>query len=496
MAKITTLLLIAFMSCINYVSAFEAFLAVNRFYAPKIGAYIETDILIPASGLKFIQNSKQKFIAQIEITLLVKRNNQIVTFDKYILNSLEFNDGKFVSTSLIDKKRFVLESGVYTLEAYFTDINSTETKSIQETFILDENQEDLFISDISFIDHYAKSEENNLYTKNGFHLTPYVLNFFSENINKLIFYAEIYNLNHILIENAEAELSYSIKKYKSDLPLNSTFSNKIPLKPHNVNILFAEFNIESLPTGNYELVVEIRKKNTELLAIKKVFFQRSKTVALAALSTENYQSLSIENTFVNNFTLQELSFQMRALLADASSNEAITIKTLLNQKDEQLMKQYFYNYWNNKNPLNPEAEWKAYNNLIITVNDMFATCLGRGSYGFETDRGRVYMKYGKPNQRNQRIFDSEHYPHEIWHYYQTKDGKQNNVKFVFLNRELACDNYKLVHSNALGEILNNQWPNLIRKGPSNNSPDDYFEMNQANPYDNNVGNRINTMYKE
>lgn len=479
---------------ISNTFSFEAYTVNNRFYAPKIGSYVETEILIPANQLKFVKNEKGKYHAQVEITLLFMKNNNIVTYDKYLLHSLEISDTTKAKMSLIDKKRFALEPGAYTFDAIFVDINSGKEKKLSETFILDApDAASASISDIAFVDRYARSEENNLFTKSGYYLTPYVLNFYPENINKLTFYAEIYNANK-LAAGEQIEVTYSVMRYKTNDVANN-IRKAVKMDAREVNVIFSEFNIELLASGNYELVIDAKNSKGEMIAVKKVFFQRSKDVSEVEISADQFQNLAIENSFVEPFTEKDIRYHLRALSASANNNELQTINSLTKNGDVRLMKQYFLNYWTSKNPLDPKAAWLEYNQLIEEVNNLFATCIGKG-FGFETDRGRVYMQYGKPNQRLVRTFDPENYPHEVWHYYETNTGKQNNVRFVFLNREYGCDNYKLIHSTALGEIYNNQWATLLQKGPSANSPDEYYDMNQARPFDRNQGSRINTMYKE
>jgi hypothetical protein len=72
--------------------ALDAFVITNRYYAPKIGSYVETDILIPASTVKFVKNAQGKYQGYVEVTLIYKKNNEVVTFDKYLLNSFEIDD--------------------------------------------------------------------------------------------------------------------------------------------------------------------------------------------------------------------------------------------------------------------------------------------------------------------------------------------------------------------------------------------------------------------
>jgi hypothetical protein len=57
-------------------------------------------------------------------------------------------------------------------------------------------------------------------------------------------------------------------------------------------------------------------------------------------------------------------------------------------------------------------------------------------------------------------------PYEIWFYNQFPQTGQNNVKFLFYNPSLATNGYKLLHSNARGEVHNPQWEvELYRNAP-------------------------------
>lgn len=70
--------------------------------------------------------------------------------------------------------------------------------------------------------------------------------------------------------------------------------------------------------------------------------------------------------------------------------------------------------------------------------------------GFETDRGRVYLKYGAPSTHVVRENSPSEYPYEIWTY--NKIGKYSNKRFVFYNPDLTNGAYRLLHSDVLGEL--------------------------------------------
>ena len=54
-------------------------------------------------------------------------------------------------------------------------------------------------------------------------------------------------------------------------------------------------------------------------------------------------------------------------------------------------------------------------------------------YGFETDRGYTYLKYGPPADIVTVEDEPSAPPYEIWVYYDFPMTSQSNVKFLFYN---------------------------------------------------------------
>ena len=64
--------------------------------------------------------------------------------------------------------------------------------------------------------------------------------------------------------------------------------------------------------------------------------------------------------------------------------------------------------------------------------------------GINTDRGRVYVKYGEPDAIEQKVVEAETRPREYWHYYGTG--------YVFIFIDIRGDaNYRLAWTNAKDE---------------------------------------------
>jgi GWxTD domain-containing protein len=64
--------------------------------------------------------------------------------------------------------------------------------------------------------------------------------------------------------------------------------------------------------------------------------------------------------------------------------------------------------------------------------------------GYNTDRGRIYVKHGEPDAVEQKVIEAETRPREYWHYYNTGNA------FVFIDIR-GDGNYRLAWTNAKDE---------------------------------------------
>ncbi|MCK7531387.1 MAG: GWxTD domain-containing protein [Marinilabiliales bacterium] len=104
-----------------------------------------------------------------------------------------------------------------------------------------------------------------------------------------------------------------------------------------------------------------------------------------------------------------------------------------------------------------EREWLNYLSEVNKVNYAYSTPILKG---YESDRGRVYLKYGPPNAISESYDEPATYPYEIWHYYVIKDG-QRNKKFVFYSRDIVTNDFQLLHSDVTGELSNYRWQYVL-----------------------------------
>jgi GWxTD domain-containing protein len=457
MKKTIFLLLIAvlFIPIQSQAKKLQAFMSYSTFNSPTDGPYIETYLTVVGRSVVFVKNANGKFQGTIEVTLIFSQGDAVKQFKKINLLSPEVDDTASVNFSFIDQQRFLLPNGEYTADIQIRDLNDQATPfKASETIDINYPSETISVSGIELIESYTKSENPGILTKSGYDLVPYIMNFFPGNVDKLTFYSEIYNTNKVFGTDEKYLLSTFIETYETAKLYGEMLKiKKETAKP--VNVLFGEFDISTLPSGNYNIVIEVRDKNNQVVALNKMFFQRDKPGLEAP--TVDLSNVSIENTFVNRMTnVDTLADDIRSLYPISSESERQYVRTLIKRRELKSMQQYFYSFWVTRSSTNPEGAWLLYAQEVDKVNAAYSTKIRRG---YETDRGRVYLQYGPPNSMVQSLGEPSAYPYEIWHYYNI--GNQKNKKFVFCNTDLVTNDYSLIHSDAIGEIYDYKWKQRI-----------------------------------
>jgi GWxTD domain-containing protein len=459
----------------------KAYFDYSVFNHPAEGPYIETYLSIPSYSVEFKATDENKLYSEIEITILFKNEGEekVKTFKKFVLKSPQFEDSSKVSPKLIDVQSFLLANGKYDMEVILKDLNSTDKEiSFNQLIEINNPEQLLSISDILLIESASKADKVDKYTHSGYKLTPYVSNFYAEETDKIGFYAEIYNSDKIVGENSQYLVNYFIENYENQ-QLVGKYRGFARQTSAAVNASLNFFNIESLPSGNYNLVIEVRNKNNELLAIKKAFFQRSNPGYYSSFNETAYQ-----NTFVDKInTIDSLKECIKSLKPISTELEISFAQNQLKGNDTTLLKQYLLNFWVTRSPDYPEQAWNEYHKKVAEVNKYFSTSIRKG---YETDRGRIYLKYDPPNSINRRDNEPSAYPYEIWHYYTI--GEYTNRRFVFYSRDMITNDYELLHSDMFGEVNNPNWKKQLHgRSTFVNDPD-------FNDFEKHHGSQLEELY--
>ena len=448
------------------------------FNSPNNGPYIETYMTVFGQSSTFIKNDNNKFQSSIEITMIFKQESKVINFTKFNLLSPELSDTTETKPNFIDQQRISLPNGIYNFELIIKDKNSDAKEfSFNDIITINFNDTEICFSGVQFIEKFSETKTENILSKNGYDLVPYVSNFFPDNMSELIFYTEIYNISTILKDEKDILVQYFIENFNNGKTLDQyTKFKKQTAK--GLNIVFGQLNISDLPSGNYNLNIEIKNKENVLLKSQKVFFQRSNPEK--DINIEDISSIKIEDVFTNKYqSIDTLAEYIRCIRPIADFVERRFIDNNSKSTTLSFMQQYFYSFWAKRNSVKPEKEWEYYKKQVNLVNSLYSSPIEKG---YESDRGWVFLQYGAPNNATEFKHESNTFPYEIWHYYRLGENEttQTNIKFVFYNPDIAGNDYILLHSNARGEIFDKNW-----------------EKRLYNPHDNQgYKDRINDPYRQ
>lgn len=426
------------------------------FRHPERGAYVETWLNIHGQGIRYApaEDEPGRYRGQVAVTLLLRDGETVVDYRKYVLASPLVRDTTGIDFALVDVQRVMLPRPGLTLDITWEDLHQPANRVSYETVLGGDFSAVPAFSDIEFLDGYRRTREPGPFTRNGLELTPYAINYYPHERTTLQAYVELYGTDEAL-DADRVLLTFSIRERGSET-VNPNFWRYQKADAAAVIPALHEFDITDLPTGNYELVAELRDRNNQVLTERRAFFQRLNNRAVEKL--ENIAMLDVGNTWAERYDAEQLHAFLEFLRPVADPSEIHLIDALASGQDSTMQQRFLFNYWLKRDTVNPYAAWLDYLERVKVSNEKFSTT---STLGYRTDRGYVFLKYGVPNDVIARPSEPGAKPYEIWMYYTLENGpadvEQNNIRFIFYEPTLVSNNYRLIHSNAVGELFDPRW---------------------------------------
>lgn len=455
--------------------------AFRTYHSPSVN-YAEINTSIETSSLKAELTNQGKYIKSAELTTIIcplKQSDSAVYVDKRIIKTPQMNDSNQLNNiSLLDMQRMELQNDTFVVYFELKDMaNNLQPMQYRDMLVISYPKDEINLSDIMIIDKYAKTKTQNIYSKNGFDLTPYIFDIIPQDSNKLDYYVEVYNSDkafkedYILVTNIE---NISTKKKVETI---QTFKR---LKPNSIIPYIGSLDLSSLSEGSYYLNVEVRDKDNILYAYKRYpFYKQSKN------KKEIVNQEIPSDAFVNFIADSNLKDAILSVRPIASENEVDYIVSKLDNSTAAQDRYFLYHIFERQNPYNPNQAWNNYSTMVNQVNAKYSTKIKKG---YDTDMGRVILSYGYPDDIIDEKFAAStgfqkrseidrrldpyapdvdpdgvnYYPYQIWIYNTTPFGESNR-KFVFYAKGDNLMEYFLLHSNAKGELQDMYWERTLSK---------------------------------
>ena len=355
------------------------------------------------------------FVARYEIRAAVEDEDglpvEVRTLERSVVVGSEVKTKSAVDyrTSQIN---FTLPPNEYNLKfTLFDDYNSSifnHSEQIKlERFEADQPQ----FSQVEFARHIQEEpDDSSVFAKGDLLIVPSVSREYEgEENSRLLYYLELYQgkdkAEKVLVETIIRSAAKGMV-YRDTL--TTVFNG--PVERQLREISSAEFS-----PGRYEMELLLRGRRNKKLAQQRQVFDVQ--WSQRAMLKHDYK------TAVDQLSLI------------ASSQELSKLKDL-NTLEERI--KAFNDFWLGRDPTvgTPRNEVKEeFYRRIDYANRRFK---GLRREGWRTDRGRVYIMHGEPDQVDDYPMSPSYLPYQIWHYY--KQGRY--LRFLFVDEDLDGD-YRL-----------------------------------------------------
>lgn len=393
--------------------------------------------ILDARQLQFVPEAGS-FVAQIDLAITImddagqKAGEETWTRNFSVTDLRELKDAGGL---IRDQIGFSLKPGRYSIEMTVEDIYGDTQGSVEAVFSIEDLETaGLVSSGVLFASRIAPAAGEGRFVRNGWEIVPRTTRIFGLG-EPVSFYHEVYNLSPGANPGA-FDVRYTLLS-EDGVPVGVPVDHRFK-KGGESAVLIDSLSTDGLSAGRYLLQVQARdldnRARTERRAL--VLLQPEQG-AEEALTEDQKKSLSYYRHI--RWVAEEKDYKMYQSLEG------------LEAKDK-----FLKSFWKR---LDPTPETVVNERLIEHIRRMrYADNNFSGSHkqeGYDTDKGRVYVKYGPPTDREYRSAVENVKPSEIWTY-QT----QGTYEFIFRDRR-GLGIYELVHSNYPGEFYNPDWQNEI-----------------------------------
>ncbi len=354
-------------------------------------------IQIVNDNLTFVK-TEEVFKANIQVELFFSLKDSETVFNRTLKHEFTVdnfdltNSRNVINTFHTD---LPMSAGIYNSQITVLDENNSEQFSRKLSFEIQGFSESgnlLSVSDLLFFEEYNTDADGSINQIN-----PKLSNSFSSDDQ----YVHVYFNTFTRIPQGELKIGYKVVDNTGEAVLQNTYASKIDQDGYSEHFLkLNRFNF-SRNQYNLEVIVTNGEQSVMKTAPFEFFWK-----------------------FLPN-TEQDLDMAIRQLRYIGRED---SIKHYLKKGSYEAKKAFFQRFWASKDP-NPDTEanelMEEYYRRIQFSNARFAN----GSLGgWISDRGRIFIKFGEPDDVERHPFEPNGNPYEIWRYY----SLQKN--FLFIDR--------------------------------------------------------------
>ena len=365
-------------------------------------------------GLEF-RKEGDRFVAEYEVTATVlDKKNKVVAQESHprtvtvptlerTTSRRDFRTSQFA---------FYLDPGRYWVELVLSDrYRDDETRRQFGVNLKPFKKDRPYLSGLEFVYSVQAGQETpGVFDKAGYDVVPSVVRTYGgADSASLMYYHEIYQGKD---SNETVLLETRLRHWTKGMVYRDTLYVQLdtPVKRQ-----LRRISLDQLPAGSYELEIWLRgRRNKKLQVMREPF--------LVLWSPDQL----VQHDW-------ETAVAQLAYIADASE-----LKPIREAKNDQERQAAFNAFWDARDPTRGtpenEAKWEFYRRINY-VNTRFP---GIRREGWRTDRGRIYIQYGPPDEIDDIPYAPNAPPYQVWHYF----TRGEYLRFVFVDENQDGD-YRL-----------------------------------------------------
>ncbi|MCF8240321.1 MAG: GWxTD domain-containing protein [Melioribacteraceae bacterium] len=347
--------------------------------------------------------------------------------------NLQQRDNETLSRAIYDQWAELMEAGSYRIQIRLKDIHTDRYGTAEAQITIKKfNNVEFISSEIEFVSQIKNDNGSSPFVKGNKSVVPNPWRRYGILNPVIYFYYELYNIPSIVGDSFNVQYRF--------VDLNGTSLKTFPksvlhIPGASISVIHG-LNVSNVASGIYLLEVEIVDSNDEALLINSRQFEVIQADYISK-STEANEALDISKK-VAEYLLSPDEFSK---YEDLNENGKL---------------EFMLNYWRNQDP-NPATKENEYLKTIINrylfANKNFSWA---NIEGWSTERGRVLIQFGIPDEINRFPFEDFLAPYEVWIY-----SRERQFKFIFGDKR-SDGRYILLHSTLEGEIYNSNWIDELR----------------------------------
>jgi GWxTD domain-containing protein len=399
------------------------------------------------------RQEKEGSIGKLFIRLVLRDTLGNHVTDAWIISALQPEEGA-EPRSLMGNRKLELKPGVYSGQVYYEDVGDRAHRDSSDFTLMVRNYTAprLQLSDVQIASEISPGDETgNQFYKNGYLILPNVMGHIAEPFLVLNTYRDVYNGHRV--PTSEYAISYGIADSTRTLIYQKDEKRPRPTASGVVEV--NSIYLGELPSGEYYLVVKaheglLRSASDSSMVVRPFSVynpEKDAELRRGRIAQQDDPTLQIDPRY-GGLKEEELDLEFKKVKPIATEPEKNIYEQL---QGTDAKGRFLTGFWLRRDPSpgTPENEnFDGYEKLLKEARGRFTSPMTPN--GWDSDRGRVLLQYGKPDNQDRHFQDYNRKPYEIWTY------SQMGYTFVFVDRT-QTGTYPLVHSTAPGEFRFEDW---------------------------------------